>query len=144
MELFRHGEEVLRHRTRSIASNSSNSEMQTILAGQSFYSSCGSHALKWLMSLRDPTGRLAWRALTCRDMTSRSNTVQEKITVMQIPYHDVCTLFPSSLCYHKPRQRSYTTLKTVMTNSNLLSNNYRMGLYPRTPPRVSATCSMAS
>ena len=46
-------------------------------------------------------------------MTSRSNTVQEKITVMQMPYHDVFTLFPSSLCYHKLTQRSKPWWQTL-------------------------------
>ena len=69
-------------------------------------------------------------------MTSQSNTVQEKITVMQMPYRDVCTLFPRSLCYHKLRQRSYATLKTVMANCNFLSDTYNLqdGTLPKDTP----------
>ena len=40
-KLFRHWEKVLRPRTRSFVSSGSNSKMQTMLAGQPFYSSCG-------------------------------------------------------------------------------------------------------
>ena len=55
------------------------------------------------MSLRDATGRLAWSALTPQGYAlpigldpALSNTVQEKITVMQMPYYIVCTLFTSN------------------------------------------------
>ena len=61
MELFRHGEEVLHHRTRSIVS--SNWKCKPYLLGNHFTVVVDHHAL-WLMSLRDPTGRLAWWTLT--------------------------------------------------------------------------------
>ena len=67
MKTYRHGEEVSRHRTGSIVSNSNNSETQTILARQSLYSSCGPSSPQmayvtawrnWQTSLMDldPTG----------------------------------------------------------------------------------------
>ena len=45
-KLFRHQEEVLRHRTRGVISNSSNSKVQTILEGQQLHRSCGPPTLK--------------------------------------------------------------------------------------------------
>ena len=107
-ELFRHGEKVLRHRTRSIVSNSSNSKMQTILAGSHFTVVVDHQVLKWLMSLRDPTGRLARSALTLQGydftiqyrpgkdhgnvdaLSQRVHTISQQLIVTKTSTEELC------------------------------------------------------
>ena len=93
-------------------------------------------ALRWLMSLYDPTGRLARWAMTLqkydftiqyrpgKDHSNADALLQRVYTISHQP------MLPQIW------QRSYATLKSVMTNSNLLSDTYTIGLYPRTPRRL--------
>ena len=92
------------------------------LLGNHFTVVVDHQALKWLMSLCDPTGRLSRWPMTLQryDFTIQYRPGKDHGNA------DALLRRVYSLCYHKLWQRSYATLKSVMTNSNLLSDTYRI------------------
>ena len=86
-------------------------------------------ALKWLMSLCDPTGRLARWDLILQGYDFTTQYRQGKDYSNGMHYQDRSTPFPSNLCYHKLRQRNFVMLRTAMTSSNPLINIWKMKLY---------------
>ena len=101
------------------------------LLGNHFTVVVDHQALKWLMSLRDPTGRLAQWALTLQgyDFGIQYHPAKDH-------YQDASTPLPSNLC----SQRNCVMLRTAMTNSSPLSNIWKMGLFLRTHWQLRKLC----
>ena len=94
------------------------------LLGNHFTVVVDHQALKWLMSLCDPTGRLALWTLTLQgyDFTIQYRPGKDHGNA------DALSRRVYTISQQPMLPQTYTTLKTVMTNSNLLSDTYRMGL----------------